>query len=72
MASPRKPARRRTSRPADGERYDRSWDTPDHGFVRSAQRGSDGQRAVQLDPEADEELPAAEFYREQIPPHYGG
>lgn len=63
--------RRRAHRPADGNRINPSWDTPDHGFAIGQERSLDAHRTVFVDPAADEELSTVEFYREQIPPHYG-
>ncbi|HCG2961466.1 TPA: hypothetical protein NJT28_000066 [Corynebacterium striatum] len=66
--------RRRVVRRAESD-YDRTADRPD--FVSAFyetwdESGSDATREVALDEEQPVEQPHNEqFYREQIPPHYG-
>lgn len=68
MAGSRRP-RRRVERPSPAENIDRGADLPDTRFTAPA--GGDEERTVLLDPEAEEELRAEDFWREQRPPHHG-
>lgn len=67
LTSPRRP-RRRVDRPSPAENIDRSVDFPDGRFNIP---GGDEERTVLLDPDAEEELQAEEFWKEQQPPHHG-
>lgn len=74
-----KPARRRRRvvRTSDAVDYDRTADSPrfnsafdDDGQLKS--RVGDGERAVELDEHGDDTPEGDAFWREQIPPHFGG
>lgn len=59
-------------RSSPAENIDRSADQPDDRFHSATEW--DGERQVELDshdPLAEDTLSAAEFWREQQPPHHG-
>lgn len=61
-----KKRRRRVVRPSDAVDYDREADRD-----RPFHSAFDDERAVIMDPDQDEEPSGLEFYKEQMPPHYG-
>lgn len=64
-------------RRSDAADYDRAADSPrfnsafdDSGELKP--RSTDGERPVEFDEHADDTPTGEAFWREQIPPHFGG
>ncbi|AKE38737.1 Hypothetical Protein NG00_00688 [Corynebacterium camporealensis] len=67
-SSNRRTKRRRATRKADVD-YDRTADRPP--FVSAFDDPSDAGRTVTLDDDAPDDKEGVDFYKEEMPPHYG-